>query len=98
MSSKEKIPITIRKKVWVKYCGRIYDSVCFCCNEEQISRDNFHCGHIISERKGGTAKITNLRPICAQCNSSMGTQNMELFMKKYGLVKKKYWNGVKNCV
>jgi len=26
----------------------------------------------------------NLRPICSSCNSSMGTQNMDLFIERCG--------------
>ena len=33
---------------------------------------NWECGHIISEFHGGTTEPDNLRPICKNCNSSMG--------------------------
>ena len=36
---------------------------------------SFHCGHIIAEAKGGETIVSNLKPICQNCNSSMGTTN-----------------------
>ena len=41
---------------------------------------NFCAGHIIPESCGGFATIDNLRPICSQCNSSMGNTNMRKFI------------------
>jgi len=32
--------------------------------------------------------LTNLKPICRLCNSSMGTKNMKDFMEQYGFVEK----------
>ena len=52
-----------------------------CCKHQDIRQIEFHCGHIIAEKNGGTTTIQNLRPICAQCNLSMGTKDMNEFMK-----------------
>ena len=41
--------------------------------------------HVISEFNGGEININNLRPICNECNLSMGTTNMDVFIKKYKL-------------
>ena len=46
---------------------------------------NFHCGHITSEKNGGDMTLNNLLPICALCNSSMGSVNMWDFIKMHGL-------------
>jgi hypothetical protein len=92
---RNKIPATVRNSVWNKYIGK--DSkkgLCLCCNSEDISFANFDCGHIISKSKGGQDTIGNLRPICSQCNGSMGAGNMEEFMNKHGFKKCKNWNGV----
>lgn len=87
---KERIPATIRNIVWDTHVGKNNKKgTCFCCTSEDISFANFHCGHIISAKNGGKVNIENLRPICAHCNSSIGTQNMSTFMEKYGLNKKK---------
>lgn len=94
--SKEKIPATVKNSVWLTYIGKQYDSKCFCCNLEQISKGNFECGHITSEKTGGQITIDNLRPTCSPCNKSMGIKNMEEFMKKHGYAKNKNWNGIVN--
>ena len=73
-----KIPSTLRNKVWLNCNGKIYESGCYCCSK-QINITNFHCGHIISRKDNGPTNEDNLRPICSDCNSSMGSQNMETF-------------------
>lgn len=57
---------------------------CQCCKTELISKNNFDCGHVISEKNGGKVELSNLKPICRSCNSSMATNNMNDFMAKYG--------------
>ncbi|ARF08475.1 HNH endonuclease [Catovirus CTV1] len=81
---KKKIPSAVRNKVWNTYVGidKAIDK-CFCCNDEPITKTNFQYGHIISEAKGGEINVLNLRPVCSNCNLSMGTQNMIDFMKQY---------------
>ena len=44
---------------------------------------SFNCGHIIAEANGGELIVSNLKPICQNCNSSMGTKNMDDFMKGF---------------
>lgn len=46
---------------------------------------SFHCGHVISEKNNGEITVDNLRPICQNCNSSMGTTDMDEFISKYKL-------------
>lgn len=81
---KQTIPKTLRISVWEKYNGKNYEGMCYCCKREPLNINNFACGHVISEKHGGDVNLTNLRPICSTCNSSMGCQNMIEFMKKYG--------------
>ena len=52
-----------------------------CCTVTDITQMSFNCGHIIAEYNGGESIVSNLKPICQNCNSSMGTKNMEDFMK-----------------
>jgi hypothetical protein len=81
---KLKIPATIKRLVWNTYIGEnIGKSKCLCCNLTDITQLNFSCGHIISEYYGGKISIDNLKPICLSCNLSMGTQNMNDFIKNY---------------
>src|SRR5258706_11057403 len=72
MPSKAKIPATLRNVVWLKYVGETDSGKCFCCHLERISRGNYECGHIVSEKNGGLVHINNLRPVCGLCNKSMG--------------------------
>ena len=82
---KKPIPAALKRKVWAKWLGEETGKAkCLCCNLTDITQLNFHCGHIISEAEGGELKVDNLKPICQSCNSSMGTTNMDEFMKKYG--------------
>lgn len=70
---KQKIPAAIREAVWVKHCGRAFEHKCitsWCPNT--ITVFDFQCGHNIPESKGGTLALTNLYPLCARCNVSMG--------------------------
>ena len=71
--SKEHIPKAVREQVWLKRMGQTYKGKCFvhwCQND--ISVFDFHVGHNTPESKGGTLSISNLEPICARCNLSMG--------------------------
>jgi len=79
---REKIPATIRNIVFKTH---VINNKCYCCKIEDISLANFECGHIIAVKDGGENNIDNLRPICGNCNKSMGAKNMYEFMLKYGL-------------
>ena len=83
---KKTIPSTVKRLVWNNFIGEnIGKSKCYCCKLTDITQLSFHCGHIISEKNGGKVDINNLRPICQNCNSSMGTTNMNDFINKYKL-------------
>lgn len=80
---KKNIPATVKRLVWNTYIGEeIGKAKCLCCNVTDITQLSFHCGHLIAESNKGETAVYNLRPICQNCNSSMGTTNMEDFMKK----------------
>ena len=71
--------------MWNKYIGdEIGKTKCLCCKQIDILQASFSCGHIVSEFNGGELKMDNLKPICVSCNSSMGTKNMNDYMKEYG--------------
>jgi len=68
-------PKRIREVVWNTYNGETYSSKCYvpwCSN--MINVFNYQVGHDIPESKGGTYDIGNLRPICSNCNLSMGNK------------------------
>lgn len=85
--TKEKIPASVKNTLWSLYFPNTLQGNCQCCKTEVISKNNFDCGHIISEKEGGEVKLDNLKPVCRSCNSSMSTMNMNDFMKKYGFDK-----------
>ncbi len=86
MAKKKSIPKKIKQLVWNNYIGEANGTgLCNCCNKTTISQMSFHCGHIISEFNGGGITINNLKPICQLCNGSMGTKNMDEFIREHGL-------------
>ena len=84
---KDKIPLPLKNAIWNKYFEGTMFGTCVCCKATPIHSTNFDAGHVKSEHLGGKVHIDNLRPICRTCNSSMGTQNMDDYMKKYGFDK-----------
>lgn len=82
---KKSVPAALKKKVWNKYIGEeIGKTKCTCCKLTDITQISFHCGHIISTFNGGKTSLTNLKPICQNCNSSMATTNMDEFIATCG--------------
>ncbi len=74
----------MKRLVWNKWIGEeIGKFKCLCCNVTDINQMSFNCGHIIAESKGGETILSNLKPICQNCNSSMGSLNMDEFMKTF---------------
>lgn len=71
---KQNIPRALREQVWVHYIGHKFNHKCYVkwCNNK-MSVFDFHVGHNIPESKGGSLKISNLRPICSRCNLSMSS-------------------------
>lgn len=79
---KRSISATVKRLVWNINIGEtIGKSKCMCCLCTDITQMSFNCGHIIAEVNGGETIVSNLKPVCQNCNSSMGTKNMEEFMK-----------------
>ena len=83
---KKTIPLALKRKVWDHWVGeQIGKTKCPCCKLTDITQLNFSCGHINAEANGGSLHVSNLRPVCVSCNSSMGTKNMNEFIREYGL-------------
>jgi hypothetical protein len=86
------LKVAVRNKVWNMFIGiNIGQSICFCCNEEPITKSNFECGHIQAFSDDGDDTVNNLRPICGSCNKSIGTENMETFMYNHGFEFHENW-------
>jgi 5-methylcytosine-specific restriction endonuclease McrA len=78
---KKSISATVKRLVWNTNIGEdIGKTKCMCCKSTDITQMSFNCGHIIAETNGGETIVSNLKPICQNCNSSMGTKNMNEFM------------------
>lgn len=85
MRIKKSIPRSVRDAVWKRFVGgSSTSSVCQVCETSTIS---YLCGsgskaimgHVQAESRGGAGTVDNLRPICANCNSAMRTQNLFTF-------------------
>ena len=72
---KKKIPKALKQQVWLETYGKRFECSCYIswCNN-QINCFTFDCGHDIPESKGGKTEISNLKPICRNCNLGMGNQ------------------------
>jgi len=79
---RKSIPKKIRDDLWIAYCGENYNSLCFVCSDP-ISVKSFEAGHIIPASEGGSNNIDNLKPICGNCNKSMGVENMIQYKNRY---------------
>ena len=78
---KKTISATLKRLVWNTNIGEdIGKTKCLCCKSTDITQMSFHCGHVVAEINGGELIVSNLKPICQNCNSSMGTKNMNDFM------------------
>ena len=84
--ARKTIPAVVRQRVWETFMGiDRARGACVCCKTSEISCFTFVCGHVMSDADGGEPVVDNLRPICATCNSSMGTSDMRDFCRKYFL-------------
>lgn len=65
-------PITqkLKQQVWLK----CVDNKCHIC-QTTIAITNFEAGHIVARALGGSSDLSNLIPICFNCNRSMGIRN-----------------------
>jgi len=82
---KKTIPKVVKDLSWNKWVGEdVARTKCLCCGVNEIKMSSFHCGHVVAEANGGTTTVDNLRPICAACNTSMGTENLNEFKARCG--------------
>lgn len=81
--ARKAITKSVKMSVWNKYIGATKaEGKCYVCRRT-IHMQDFDVGHNKAKAKGGSDQITNLRPICRTCNSSMGTQSIEAFKAKH---------------
>ncbi len=80
---KKPIPKAVKDAVWKKYHGDNGVAKCYVCKSNEIRMNAFHAGHIISDKDGGLPVVDNLIPICATCNTSMGSINLYTFKEQH---------------
>lgn len=76
-----KIKKALKTAVWTNTNGNSLNGTCYCC-EKSIEFTNFICGHVIPVSIGGETNIKNIKAICYDCNSDMGTMNLEEYKKQ----------------
>ena len=84
-SPSKKIPATVKACLWSKYFEDAGKAKCYVCKTRDIFRDGFEAAHVQSRYNGGSDRLDNLRPCCALCNQSIGTKDLEEFIREYGL-------------
>jgi 5-methylcytosine-specific restriction endonuclease McrA len=82
LKKKKNISAPMKQTVWLNEFGKKYDGLCPVCKIKTIETNDFHCGHILAESKGGNLEVNNLRPICAKCNTSMGSKHMNDYINE----------------
>ena len=80
---RKQIPKMMRGQVWKNQHGNSIKGSCYCCTRELDAFDSWSVGHIVARACGGSDSVTNMRPVCISCNTSMGTENMYDFKAKY---------------
>ena len=89
MNPKKKIGIQRKREVWNTHIGVDKGQAkCWCCKQETLDQGGgWEAGHWIStanllkDGKEDDISVSNLRPICSTCNKSMGSQNMQEYIK-----------------
>jgi 5-methylcytosine-specific restriction endonuclease McrA len=80
---RNKLNKQMRARCWNAYVGDdVGKTKCLCCKEQTITTFTFECGHVIAHAEGGSNGLSNLRPICRECNNGMGTQHMKKYAKE----------------
>lgn len=65
----------IREQVWIHHNGKNFETKCYvswCTNIVDVF--NFQVGHDTPKALGGSNTLINLKPICQNCNQSMGSR------------------------
>ena len=78
----KKIEKHLRRKVWdTQHADLSLKGKCAVCRNE-LDYDNFVCGHVESRFFGGATVLSNLRPVCGECNQDMGVENMNSYTER----------------
>lgn len=81
-TKRKSFPKSLRHSLWRETFQDSMNGYCFVCSCS-VNIENFHAGHIISVKNGGTDNKDNLRVVCSLCNLSMGIRDLDEFKNKY---------------
>ncbi len=74
---------SVRYALWNRDFGETNGTgQCACC-KRVITQQSFHAGHIVPKVENGSNALSNLVPLCASCNTSMGSTNFYDFVAMY---------------
>jgi len=83
-TARRRLPKRVRYDVWDRYIGANKTrGRCYVYSGHEVTYHTFHVGHVRSVARGGSDALSNLRVICACCNSSMGVQDLEEYRRSY---------------
>ena len=85
-TKKRTIDKPTRVRTWNHWVGtNVGLTTCLICNDRTIDKSgDYHCAHVVAASRGGGVAISNLRPSCQMCNTSMGDSNMFEWMRERG--------------
>lgn len=73
----------LKNDLWDFYIGADNARVrCLCCNDSEIKKTSYHCGHIFAKSKNGTTNVFNCLPICQECNTKMNNKCLFDYMRE----------------
>lgn len=70
---------------WENIFGKNYEATCKICEKnkmEALNKETWHMGHIVAFAEGGSDDLDNMRPICVECNKSMGKKHLVEYCKE----------------
>lgn len=81
-SKRKSIPKAIKNKCWDINIGMEKGiGGCTVCGTTIYAR-HFEAGHVISAKNGGGDNVSNLKPVCEECNKYMGSKNMDEYINE----------------
>lgn len=73
----------LKSDLWDFYIGKDNARArCLCCNDSEIKKVSYHCGHIFAKSKNGTTNVFNCLPICQECNTKMNNKCLFDYMRQ----------------
>lgn len=65
-----------RVMLWLRDHDFTYRGQCALCDEKFSFLDNWHAAHVVPDSSNGANTIENKRTTCCNCNTNMGSRNM----------------------